>query len=121
MPGTGTKPKKTAASAAAAAGSAPIPITVSGGNPDPDTVTVSVGTRIQFTNYDSVGYLIQMSSNGAATPPVDVVLPALSTVSVVASATNQKQTATYQLTAIAQSNTGAHTDTGGGGRIIINP
>jgi plastocyanin len=121
MPGTGTKQqKKAAAPARAATSSAPFIITVSGGKPDPDDVTVSSGDRIQFTNDDEVCYIIQMTSKNASAPAAHVVLPGLSTVSVVAAATLQQQTATYQLTALQAA--GVRTDTGGGGgRIIINP
>jgi plastocyanin len=119
MPGTATKQKKAPAPAAAAPSSAPTLITVTGGDPDPDEVTVSSGTRVQFANDDEVCYLVQMTAKNAA-PGVDVVLPALASVSVVAAATLQQKTATYQLTAIPQA--GHRNDgSGGGGRIIINP
>ena len=120
MPGTATKQKKAPAPAAAAPSSAPTLITVTGGDPDPDEVTVSSGTRVQFTNDDEVCYLIQMTAKNAA-PGVDVVLPALSSVSVVAAATLQQKTASYQLPAIPQARGVKDAGSGGGGRIIINP
>jgi plastocyanin len=122
MPGTATKQKKAAAPASAPTSTAPVPITVAGGEPDPDSVTVSAGTRVQFTNDDEVCYLIQMTTKNGGAPGVDVVLPALASVSVVAAATLQQRTAEYQLTALPQSRTRGKNDlSGGGGRIIVNP
>jgi hypothetical protein len=126
MPGTGTKQQKKApapVSATAKAATAPVVITIANGEPDQDPVTVDSGTRITFINDDNVSYAIEMTSNGNATPPLEIVLPALASVTVVAASTNGKKTVDYTLTVIqqAQSNLTVRNDTGGGGgRIIIN-
>jgi plastocyanin len=121
MPGTGTKQKKAAAPPPAVAASAPTVITVTGGVPAPNEVTVPSGTRIIFINNDQASYTIEMTANNA-TAPIEVLLPGLTTVTVVANSPNGKKTVDYLLNVLpqARSSSAVTNDAGGGGRIIIS-
>ncbi len=123
MSGTGTKQKKTPPPAPppAAASSAPTIVMVTNGDPSPDPVTVAPGARIQFTNNDTQGYLIELLSVKGNTPAINVMLPALASITLMVNPASSAGTTEYNLLVIKQP-VGIRTDTGGGGgRIIINP
>jgi hypothetical protein len=124
MPGTGSaaKLKKAPPTGTSTAGASPTIITVSGGSPTPDTVNVLAGARIQFINDDGQSYLIRMLSSTGTAPAIDVVLPALASVTLMVDPATREATKEYKLLAIKLSHVGLRADTsGGGGRIIINP
>jgi hypothetical protein len=121
MAGTATKLKKAPAPPPAAAGASPTIITVTGGNPSPDTTNVVAGGRIQFTNNDNQSYLLRMLSSAGTASEIDVVLPALCSLTLIVDPDSKQATKEYELLAIKLAHGPRSATGGGGGRIIINP